>query len=152
DIGGGTGRNTLALARRGHPVEVVEMTPKFADMIRADAQRESLNVRVIQRDIFSTEDDLQRDYQLILLSEVVSDFRSAQQLRAVFELATQRLAAGGRLVFNAFLAKPGYTPDAGVCALGAQVYTTIFPPQELAAAASGLPLQLTSDESVFEYE
>src|SRR3981189_2337123 len=29
DIGGGTGRNTLALARRGHPVEVVEMTPKF---------------------------------------------------------------------------------------------------------------------------
>jgi 16S rRNA A1518/A1519 N6-dimethyltransferase RsmA/KsgA/DIM1 with predicted DNA glycosylase/AP lyase activity len=34
DIGGGTGRNTLALARRGHPVDVVEMTPKFADTIR----------------------------------------------------------------------------------------------------------------------
>jgi SAM-dependent methyltransferase len=152
DIGGGTGRNTLALARRGHPVEVVEMTPKFADIIRADAQRESLNVRVIQRDIFSTEDDLRRDYQLILLSEVVSDFRSAQQLRAVFELATQRLAAGGRLVFNAFLAKPGYTPDDGVRELGQQCYTTIFTPQELTAAASGLPLQLTSDESVFEYE
>jgi tRNA1(Val) A37 N6-methylase TrmN6 len=47
DIGGGTGRNTLAVARRGHPVDVVEMTPKFADMIRADAERESLNVRAI---------------------------------------------------------------------------------------------------------
>jgi hypothetical protein len=88
------------------------MTPKFADIIRAEAERESLNVRVINRDDFSTTDDLRRDYQLILLSEVVSDFRSAEQLRAVFALATQCLAGGGRLVFNVFLPKPGYTPDA----------------------------------------
>jgi len=107
DIGEGTGRNTLAFARRGHPVDVVEMTPKFADTIRADADRESLNVRVIQRDIFTTDDDLRRDYRMIVLSEVVSDFRTSQQLRAVFELATQCLASGGRLVFNAFLSKPG---------------------------------------------
>jgi len=152
DIGGGTGRNSLALARRGHPVEVVEMTPKFADMIRADAQQESLNVRVIQRDIFSTDEDLRRDYQLILLSEVVSDFRTPQQLRAVFELATQCLGPGGRLVFNAFLAKPGYIPDDAARALGQQCYTTIFTAQELGAAASGLPLQLISDDSVFDYE
>jgi SAM-dependent methyltransferase len=152
DIGGGTGRNTLALARRGHPVEVVEMTPKFADIIRADAERETLNVRVLQRDIFSTDDDLRRDYGLILLSEVVSDFRTAQQLRAVFELATQCLAPAGRLVFNAFLAKPGYRPDDAARALGQQCYTTIFTPQELEVAASGLPLRLVSDDSVYDYE
>jgi SAM-dependent methyltransferase len=152
DIGGGTGRNTLALARRGHPVEVVEMTPKFADIIRADAERESLNVRVLQRDIFATDEDLRRDYQLILLSEVVSDFRTPQQLRAVFELATQCLGPGGRLVFNAFLAKPGYIPDDSARALGQQCYTTIFTAQELGAAASGLPLQLIADDSVFDYE
>ena len=152
DIGGGTGRNALALARRGHPVDVVEMTPKFADIIRADAERESLNVRVIERDILSTEDDLRRDYQLILLSEVVSDFRTAQQLRAVFELATQCLVGGGHLVFNAFLARPGYTPDEAARELGQQCYTTIFTVQELSAAASGLPLQLVSDDSVYEYE
>jgi hypothetical protein len=114
------------LARRGHPVEVVEMTPKFADFIRADAERESLNVRVIQRDVFSTSDDLRRDYRLILLSEVVSDFRSTRQLRAVFELATQCLAAEGRLVFNIFLPKSGYTPDGAALELGQQCYTTIF--------------------------
>jgi len=78
DIGGGTGRNSLALARRGHPIDVVELTPKFADMIRADAEREGLSVRVIQRDVFSTIVDLRRDYQLILLSVVVSDFRPTQ--------------------------------------------------------------------------
>jgi SAM-dependent methyltransferase len=152
DIGGGTGRNTLALARRGHPVDVVEMTPKFAEMIRADAQRELLDVRVIERDIFATDDDLRRDYRLILLSEVVSDFRSAQQLRAVFELASQCLSPGGQLVFNAFLARPGYAPDDPARELGQQCYTTIFTAQELSAGASGLPLQLVADDSVYDYE
>ena len=107
DIGAGTGRNALALARRGHPVDVVEVTPKFADMIRSDAGRELLDVRVIQRDVFSTMDDLRQDYQLILLSEVVPEFRTTQQLRGLFELAAQCLAPGGRLVFNAFLARHG---------------------------------------------
>jgi SAM-dependent methyltransferase len=152
DIGGGTGRNTLAVARRGHPVDVVEMTPKFADIIRADVEKESLDVRVIQRDVFSTDEDLRRDYRLILLSEVVSDFRTTQQLRAVFELATQCLAASGRLVFNIFLPRPGYTPDAAAVELGQQCYTTIFTQQQLSAASSGLPLQLVSDDSVYEYE
>lgn len=152
DIGGGTGRNSLALARRGHPVDVVELTPKFADMIRADAERERLPVRVIQRDVFATIDDLHRDYQLILLSEVVSDFRTVQQLRGIFQLATQCLAAGGRLVFNAFLTRPGYVPDDVARELGQQCYTSIFTPQELGAAASGLPLRLVADDSVYEYE
>ncbi len=152
DIGGGTGRNTLALARRGHSVDVVELTPKFADMIRADAERESLDVRVIQRDVFSRIDDLRRDYQLILLSEVVSDFRTTQQLRGIFELATQCLSAGGRLVFNAFVARHGYVPDDAVRELGQQCYTSIFTRRELRAAASGLPLERVADDPVYSYE
>jgi 2-polyprenyl-3-methyl-5-hydroxy-6-metoxy-1,4-benzoquinol methylase len=152
DIGGGTGRNTLALARRGHPVDVVEMTPKFANMIRADAERESLDVRVIQRDVFSRIDDLRRDYQLILLSEVVSDFRTTQQLRGIFELATQCLSAGGRLVFNAFVARHGYVPDDGIRELGQQCYTSIFTRRELRAAASGLPVERVADDPVYDYE
>ena len=140
DIGAGTGRNALALARRGHPVDVVEMTPKFADMIRSDAARESLDVRVIQRDVFSTIDDLRQDYQLIVLSEVVSDFRTTQQLRGMFELAAQCLAPGGRLVFNAFLAREGYTPDDAARELGQQMYTSIFTRDEMSAAAAGLSL------------
>ena len=152
DIGAGTGRNALALARRGHPVDVVEMTPKFAEMIRSDAERESLDVRVIQRDVFATMDDLRRDYGLILLSEVVSDFRTTLQLRNVLELAGQCLAPGGRLVFNTFLAREGYTPDHSVRELGQQMYTSIFTRSEMSAAAAQLPLQLIADDSVYEYE
>jgi SAM-dependent methyltransferase len=152
DIGGGTGRNTLALARRGHPVDVVEMTPKFAELIRADAERESLHVRVIERDIFTTAHDLRRDYRLILLSEVVSDFRTADQLRAVFELAAHHLLNGGHLVFNAFVAKPGYHPDQGARELGQQCYTTIYTEQELHDAAFGLAVGLVAEDSVYDYE
>jgi SAM-dependent methyltransferase len=152
DIGAGTGRNALALARRGHPVDAVEMTPKFADIIRDEAQREALGIRIIQRDVFATMEDLRQDYRLILLSEVVSDFRTTQQLRGVFELAAHCLMPGGRLVFNAFLARPGYIPDAAARELGQQVYTTIFTRDELTAAAGLLPLALVGDDSVYEYE
>jgi SAM-dependent methyltransferase len=152
DIGAGTGRNALALARRGHPVDAVEMTEDFADVIRADSERECLGVRVLTGDIFTTTDDLRDDYRLILLSEVVSDFRTTQQLRSLFELAAGCLAPGGRLVFNAFLARDGYEPDGAARELGQQVYTSVFTRDEVAAATAGLPVVLVADDSVYEYE
>lgn len=152
DIGAGTGRNALALARRGHPVDAVELAPKFAESIRTDAADQSLQVRVIEGDVFSSTRELRQDYQLILLSEVVSDFRSAQELRGVFLLASVCLAPGGQLVFNAFLAKPGYSPDDAARELGQQCYTSIFTESEISTAAAGLPLSLVSDDAVYEYE
>lgn len=153
DIGAGTGRNTLALAKRGHPVDAIEPTSEFASIIRNDAKRDSLDVRVIERDAFATTDDLRRDYELILLSEVVSDFRTTAQLRGVCELAAETLAPGGRLVFNIFLPKSSdYIPDEGARALGEQCYTSIFTRDEMSTAAAGLGLTLIADDSVFEYE
>jgi SAM-dependent methyltransferase len=152
EIGAGTGRNALPLARRGHPVDVVEMTQKFCDQIRAEAERECLDVRVVVGDVFTTPADLRRDYQLIVLSEVVSDFRTTQQLRDLFELAAERLAPGGRLVFNVFLPCGTYTPDDAAREFGHQVYTTIFTRLEIAGAATGLPLDLVADDSVYDYE
>jgi hypothetical protein len=128
------------------------MTADFADAIRADAERERLGVRVLTGDIFATTDALRDDYRLILLSEVVSDFRTTQELRSVFELAAARLAPGGRLVFNAFLARDGYEPDSAARELGQQVYTSVFTRDEMAAAAAGLPVDLVADDSVYEYE
>ena len=152
DIGAGTGRNALALARRGHPVDAVELSGKFAGILREEAGRESLTVRVIERDVFASLDDLRRDYGLVVLSEVVSDFRTTAELRRMFELAAACLASGGRLVFNVFLPQVGYTPDAAARELGLQVYTSIFTYPEVAAAVAGLPLSLVADDPVHDYE
>lgn len=152
EIGAGTGRNALALARRGHPVDVVEMTPKFAEILTHEANRELLDVRVIVRDVFVDADDLRDDYQLIVLSEVLTDFRSTQQVRSLFELAARCLAPGGRLVFNAFLAGAGYEPDDAAREFCQQVYSSLFTRDEISAAAAGLPLGLVADDSVYEYE
>jgi len=152
DVGAGTGRNALSLARRGHPVDAVEMSPKLADIIRAEAQRESLAVRVMNGDVFETMDGVRRDYQLIVLAEVVPDFRTTGELRGIFELAADCLAPGGQLVFNAFLAREGYIPDDAARELGQQCNTMIFTRNELATAASQLPVDLVSDDSAYEYE
>jgi len=152
DIGAGTGRNALPLGRRGHPVDVVELTPKFAEIIRSQARAEGLDVRVIVRNVFETTDDLRQDYQLILLSEVVPDFRSTQQLRRLFELAAACLAPGGQLVFNTFLPRYGYEIDDAAREFGQQAYTVMFSREELSTASEGLPLELVADDSVYEYE
>src|SRR6201996_7877683 len=97
DIGAGTGRNALALARRGHPVDAVEMTATFAETIRSEVEAEALDVRVIQADVFTATDGVESEYQLIVVSEVVPDFRTVSQLRGLFELCAQLLVPGGRL-------------------------------------------------------
>ena len=152
DIGSGTGRNALALARRGHPVDAVELSPKFVDILRREAKREKLDVRVIQSDVFVATDELQRDYQMIVVSEVVSDFRSMQQLRDVFTLASKCLAPGGVLVFNSFLAHDEYIADDAALELAQQCYSAIFSRSDLAASSAGLPLVIEREESVLEFE
>lgn len=152
DIGAGTGRNTLALARLGCTVDAVEMTPKFAEILTSAAGPESLDVRVICKDVFNVHDELRGPYDLILLSEVVSDFRTGTQLRALFELASQHLAPGGALLFNAFVSRPHYSADDAAREFAQQVYTCFFTPEELNAASIGLTLTMTSDESVHDFE
>jgi SAM-dependent methyltransferase len=152
DIGAGTGRNALALARRGHPVDAVELSGKFAAILREEAGRESLAVCVIERDVFASLDDLRHDYGLVVLSEVASDFCTTGELRRMFEIAAACLAPGGRLVFNVFLPQVGYTPDTAARELGLQVYTSIFTYPEVAAAVAGLPLSLVADDPVHDYE
>jgi SAM-dependent methyltransferase len=152
DIGAGTGRNSLALARRGHPVDAVELSSEFASSLRTEAEAEELQVRVIEQDISKSQSELRDDYQLVVLSEVTPDFRSTKQLRDVFKLVSNCLAPGGKFVLNIFLTKENYIPESAAKELGQQVYTCFFTKFELATALSGLPFQLIADESVFTYE
>jgi SAM-dependent methyltransferase len=152
DLGAGTGRNALALARRGHPVDAVEITPKFAEIIRCESEQESLDVRVIEGNAFDTMDGVRSDYQLIVASEVTPEFRTTHELRGLLELAADCLTPGGQLVFNAFLPRPGYIPDNAAVELGQQCHTMIFTRDEITSAVSRLPLWLVADDTAAEYE
>jgi SAM-dependent methyltransferase len=152
DIGAGSGRNALALARRGHPVDAVEIAAKLAHIIRSEAERESLDVRVVEHDVFATTEAVRDDYQLVVASEVVPDFRTTQQLRSMFELAARCLLPGGKLLFNAFLPRPGYLPDDAAREFGQQCNTMIFTREEMTTAADQLPLELIADDSAYDYE
>ena len=152
DIGAGTGRNALTMARRGHEVDALEMTAKFAAALRREAAASALPLRVIEADLFSEIDSLRRDYRLIIMSEVASDFRSVEQLRAAFGIAAAHLADDGRFVTNVFITRDGYVPDAAAQQLGEQCYSRMFTPEEVAQAASAASLAIESDESVYDFE
>jgi SAM-dependent methyltransferase len=152
DIGAGTGRNALALARRGHPVDAVEMTPNFAATLRSEAAQEALDIRVIQEDVFTALSDVNAQYQLIVVSEVVPDFVNTAQLRALFELSARLLTPGGQLLLNAFFARPGYALDSAARELGQLSHCMVFTRDELAGAVAGLPVELIADDSAYDYE
>lgn len=88
DIGAGTGRNTLPLAREGFRVDAVELAPALAELLRQDVEKEGLTVHVHLGSILDDSFNLpENHYKMIFLSEVVPHFRNGAQLRKVFEIA-----------------------------------------------------------------
>lgn len=152
DIGAGTGRNALPLARRGHRVDAVEVSGDFARQIEEAARREALPVTVLRRDALAGVEDLGRDYGLVVVSEVVSDLRSVEELERILAIAGECLETGGRLVLNAFLPTEGLEPDDAMRQLGQQTYTAVFTRREVLDAAQAHGLALIDDTPVLEYE
>ena len=153
DIGAGTGRNTFALARAGFSVDALEPTPAFCKALRKAARAERASVEVIQASLFSPKLALGRArYSLIVCSEVTSHFRDVEELRALFELASRWLRPRGSLLLNAFVAAPGFEPDAVAREVSQLAWSTVFTRKELARATRGSSLSRVSDESAHDYE
>jgi SAM-dependent methyltransferase len=154
DVGAGSGRNTLPLAREGFPVDAVELTPGLAEILRADAAKESLPVRVFEGDALAGQIELaEGHYRLFCMAEVIaSHIRTVAEVRTLFEAAAAALAPGGLLVFNAFLPKEGYRPEAMARELAQVFWCNLFTRADFTTAAQGLPFELVSDESTHDFE
>ncbi len=153
DIGAGTGRNTLPLARAGHPAHAVEVSPDLVGILKAEIAQEGLALRVFEGDVLRDELELPRDYyKLVILCEVVSHFRHTDELHTLFERVTPLLAPGGLLAFSVFLPEAGYEPDAIAREFSQTTWCTLFTRADVERASAGRALELVSDESVFEYE
>lgn len=153
DVGAGTGRNTLPLAREGYLVHAIELTPAFVQQIQAAVNSEGLPIIVTQGNILDPMVRMRPShYKMAIVSEVTSHFRDADELRLLMAKMCDVLRPGGVLLFNAFLTVDGYEPDQVIREMSQITWSTVFTRQELNTAIEGLPLELISDESVFEYE
>ncbi|HVY30916.1 MAG TPA: class I SAM-dependent methyltransferase [Polyangiaceae bacterium] len=154
DVGAGTGRNTLPLAREGFLVDALEPAPALCNILKEAVATEQLPVGVVEGDILDVDVELpHKSYRLLLLSEVVaSHFRSAQQLRQLFEAAARLLEPGGILLFNLFLSDGGYKPDDLARQLSQVFWCVVFTRRDLETASEGLPFERLADESAAEYE
>jgi SAM-dependent methyltransferase len=153
DIGAGTGRNTLPLARAGFPADAVELSPDLAAILKNDAAKEGLALTLFQGDVLGETLELPKErYRLVILCEVVSHFRESAELRRLFERASEILAPGGLLAFSVFLPVSGYQPDALARELAQVFWCSLFTRDDLKEASAGLGFSLMSEESVYEYE
>lgn len=153
DVGAGTGRNTLPLARLGHPTDAVEIAPALASILREAVAKENLSVGVYEGDLFDRSMPLPLGkYKVIVLAEVVSHFRDYAQVRQLTERASELLAPGGVLLFSSFVATDGYKPDMLAREFSQVMWSTLFTRQEIDRAIEGLPLVRITDESVFDFE
>ncbi|MEG3935586.1 class I SAM-dependent methyltransferase [Microcoleus sp. T3_B1] len=153
DVGAGPGRNSLPLARLGHSVDAIELTPIFAEKLSAAATAENLPINVTQGDVL---DPLLRmktyRYKLAIATEVLSHFRYPEQIRLFLGKMSDAVLSGGFILFSTFLAVDGYEPDEMAKQMSELCWSYLITRQELQAAIEGLPLEIISDESVIEYE
>ncbi len=153
DVGAGDGRNAVPLALLGCQVDAVELTPPLADRLRRAAHMRHAPIRVWVGDLFDDAlSSAMGTYQLVILSGVVSHFRSPAQLGSWLAKLAQLLAPGGQSVFNIFLADEDYQPDDLARQLSQVSWASLFTREELRTALIGLPLQVVGDDPVFEYE
>ncbi|WP_413162367.1 class I SAM-dependent methyltransferase [Capilliphycus salinus ALCB114379] len=153
DVGAGVGRNTLPLARLGHPVDAVELTPEFAQIIAKEAKAENLPVRAVQSNILNPALKLpQKYYKLAVVAEVISHFRALSEVQTLLNVMCETIQPGGLLLFSTFVADEGYEPDEKVREMSQVQWSYLLTRPELNGAMQGLPLQVLSDESVYEYE
>jgi SAM-dependent methyltransferase len=153
DIGAGTGRNALPLARLGHRVDAVELSPVWLVQLRQAVEAERLPVTVIEADILAADVSLPSSaYRFVFLNEVFFHFRVRDEIRLVLARAADWLSPGGVVLFDIFLADEGFEPDLLTRQAGEALWTGFLTRPELMEVIDGLPLELVSDESVHEYE
>lgn len=154
DVGAGTGRNSLPLARAGYPTDALELAPALVAELRKAVVAENLPIGIYEGDVLDESLGVPLGkYKLVALAEVIaSHFTSVAQVRALATRIADLLAPGGVLLFNAFVATGGFEPDRAVREVSHISWCCAFTRRELAQAMEGLPFASVADESVHDFE
>ncbi|MFT3772980.1 MAG: methyltransferase domain-containing protein [Minicystis sp.] len=159
DVGAGTGRNTLPLARAGCRTVAVEIAPSLADVLADELDRVgrdhkgTLDVQVVCGDILDEALAVPlAPFDLVVVAEVVPHLRNEVELRRLFTRLAGLAREGGLLLVSVFLAADAYRPDELARQVAQVQWSSFFTRDELAAALADLPWENVSDEPVLAYE
>lgn len=104
DLGAGTGRVALHLARRGHAVTAVELVPEFAGELARRSSAAGLDVTAVSGDVRALE--LDRRFPLVLAAMQLVQLLGPEERPAFLRGVTRHLEPGGRAAL-AILEPPG---------------------------------------------
>lgn len=153
DLGAGTGRNAIPLARRGFTVTAVEPVALFVEELAKAASDQGVRIEVVHADALSPDLVLAPEsYRFILLAELVPHLRHVTEVRTLLTRLSTALGPGGRLLMNAFVGLEGYKPDAVARQAGEVAWAGVLSRSDLAFVTEELPFDRVSDESAYEYE
>jgi len=153
DVGAGIGRNSVPLARLGHPTDALEPVESMANKMRETAAAEKIPLEVVQGSIFSPDVSLKSGrYKLAIVAEVTSHFQTLGEMRTLFTKLADTLASGGLALVSAFLTSDGYKPDEMARQASLALWSMMFTRAELGFVSQELPFDRVSDESMLEFE
>jgi SAM-dependent methyltransferase len=153
DIGAGTGRNALPLAREGFPVDAVELAPALVEILTRDANAENLPVRIVQADAVAESMDVHTaHYKLVFLSEVIaSHIRDVPSCRTIFEEAAAALALEACWLSTPLSLRRSTSPTHWRASFSGFLERGLHL-QRHDGGYGRLPFELVSDESVHDFE
>jgi SAM-dependent methyltransferase len=153
DIGAGLGRNTIPLARLRHPVDAVELADILSRSLADTAEKESLPINLIKGDILDPLIEFSvGSYQMAILAELFSHFRTTEAVRLALQKACNAVLPGGFVLFDIFVATGDYDPDLAIRQTAQVLQSFLVTSDELENLLKQLPLEVISQESMYEYE
>lgn len=153
DVGAGLGRNTIPLARLGHPVDAVELADILFQSLETAARNESLPITTIKGDILDPLIGFSSgSYQMAILTELFSHFRTTEDVGLALLKACNAILPGGFILFDIFVAAGGYAPDPAICQIAQVLQSFFVTSDQLETLLNLLPLEVVSQESMCEYE
>jgi SAM-dependent methyltransferase len=111
EFGPGWGNTTVALAKLGHKVTAVDIEPRFCDLLRRRAQRERVQIEVVQGDFLWVEGVADGSYDAVVFFECFHHCADHLRLLAALRAA---VAPGGAVYFGAEPIRPDFPMPWGV--------------------------------------
>jgi 2-polyprenyl-3-methyl-5-hydroxy-6-metoxy-1,4-benzoquinol methylase len=153
DVGAGLGRNAIPLARFGHPVDAVELVDLLFQSLATTAKRESLAINIIEGDILDPLIEFSvGQYQMAILTELFCHFRTPEDVRLALTKVCHAILPGGFILFDIFVTTGDYYPKLAVRQTAQVLQSFLVTPDELKTMLESLPLEVISQESMYEYE